>query len=191
MSQIQMDVLRCPYCHDSLAGEVLRAGCGACLAWHHRGCLAELGRCANCGAASTLAASAQELEAAMSRVLERSCQAQYCRSIDTITIRGSQLCLPHARSGPKFLLAVTVFLFVVSAAAWIPALAGEVTHLGEWIFLLVCSVGALLLGWQLKRYRRNHLELLAKAEEERDARLAAVAEAAPEEPPRPRPQIKA
>jgi len=173
MSEIQIDVLRCPYCHDSLAGEALRAGCGACLAWHHRGCLAELGRCANCGAPNSQAASPQELEAAMGRVLQRTCQTQGCNSLDTVSIRGAQVCLPHAQTGPRALLVFALFFFGVAAAAWIPALAGELHRVLELIFVLVCSGGALLLGWQTTLYRREHLRLLEEAKAERAARLAA------------------
>ena len=57
MSQIQVNTLRCPYCHDSIAGAAPKAGCGSCLAWHHSACLLELGHCANCGVESSLKAT--------------------------------------------------------------------------------------------------------------------------------------
>lgn len=45
---------RCPYCHDDLKVEKDIVACAPCGARHHRGCHAEHGRCASCGAEEAL-----------------------------------------------------------------------------------------------------------------------------------------
>ena len=40
--------MRCPYCHDTIAGGPSRT-CGVCRARTHRACATELGACATCG----------------------------------------------------------------------------------------------------------------------------------------------
>ena len=42
--------LKCPYCHDSIQGDLRKKGCQDCLAWHHLDCWNEHGRCASCQA---------------------------------------------------------------------------------------------------------------------------------------------
>lgn len=44
---------RCPFCHEPVEADDVKAGCSACMAWHHADCLAESGRCAACSQAST------------------------------------------------------------------------------------------------------------------------------------------
>lgn len=41
---------KCPYCHEAVRASDDKAPCLACMAWHHRACRAEHGRCAACGA---------------------------------------------------------------------------------------------------------------------------------------------
>lgn len=40
--------LKCPFCHDSIQGDLRKKGCQECLAWHHLDCWNEHGRCASC-----------------------------------------------------------------------------------------------------------------------------------------------
>lgn len=42
---------KCPYCHEAVKASDDKAPCLACMAWQHRACRVEHGRCAACGAA--------------------------------------------------------------------------------------------------------------------------------------------
>jgi hypothetical protein len=48
--RVDVDRPRCPYCHEAVGGDDEKTGCGACMAWHHRGCWSEHGKCSACGA---------------------------------------------------------------------------------------------------------------------------------------------
>jgi hypothetical protein len=107
MSQIQVNTLRCPYCHDSLAGAAPKAGCGSCLAWHHSACLLELGQCANCGVESSLKAT---LDAHFKESLAAHHRAEEARKATLcgkglgcpakaeLKVFGEELCATHAKS---------------------------------------------------------------------------------------------
>jgi hypothetical protein len=48
--RVDVERPRCPYCHEAVDGDDEKTGCGACMAWHHRGCWMEHGTCSACGA---------------------------------------------------------------------------------------------------------------------------------------------
>ncbi|MDF1667040.1 MAG: hypothetical protein P1V97_35180, partial [Planctomycetota bacterium] len=39
---------RCPYCHDPITADSLKAACYACMAWHHEECWQDHGKCSSC-----------------------------------------------------------------------------------------------------------------------------------------------
>jgi len=107
MSQIQFNTLKCPYCHDSIVSSTPNSGCGSCLAWHHTGCLQELGRCANCSAASplkvTLDAHFKEALAAhhreeAARKATLCGKGMGCAAKGELKVFGEEICLTHANS---------------------------------------------------------------------------------------------
>lgn len=46
--EVRVEHVRCPYCHEHVRPQDVKVGCEGCMAWHHRDCLAEHGRCAAC-----------------------------------------------------------------------------------------------------------------------------------------------
>ncbi|MDF1660706.1 MAG: hypothetical protein P1V97_02985 [Planctomycetota bacterium] len=39
---------RCPYCHDAVTVQSSKQACEHCMAWHHKECWSEMGKCASC-----------------------------------------------------------------------------------------------------------------------------------------------
>lgn len=39
---------RCPFCHEAVTVEAEKIACDQCMAWHHKECWGELGRCGSC-----------------------------------------------------------------------------------------------------------------------------------------------
>ena len=173
MTQVRVNSqLRCPYCHDALVGAGRKTGCEACFAWHHSACIAELGRCANCGA-QTPPPRTPPLEferARLNDLLKKGCTAQGCRSIETIRVGlvGYQ-CRRHLSlsSGIQLVIAVLCGL----TAPFVMAIAySERAHLdgGEllaflFLFAVVC-LGSGLLAWR-SRSTRAALKDFAQREE--------------------------
>lgn len=52
-SQVRVDRVRCPYCHDTIPTGELPAVCAECHALHHQPCFDEHGACAGCSAPAT------------------------------------------------------------------------------------------------------------------------------------------
>lgn len=48
LKQISMNKPRCPYCHGDISGIEEKKGCEQCMAWHHKECWVEYGKCAAC-----------------------------------------------------------------------------------------------------------------------------------------------
>lgn len=48
LKQISMNKPRCPYCHGDISGIEDKKGCEQCMAWHHKECWVEYGKCATC-----------------------------------------------------------------------------------------------------------------------------------------------
>jgi hypothetical protein len=182
MSQVQIDVLRCPYCHDSLANEAHRVGCGSCLAWHHRECLTELGACASCGDA----VAAEELDSALSRILERTCHSQGCPSTDTIQIRGSRFCLSHGDVCPSARRVNNVCMALIALLPFVLFFTDDFQRSDLWT----------LLGWVLMcggmAYLRDRLdsENVRLVAAERARRATRASRGSPTAPLRS-PQLKA
>lgn len=159
MTQVRIgSQLRCPYCHDALVGLGRKAGCEACFAWHHAACLAELGRCGNCGVAKELPAQEPSLEFERTRLnelLAKSCVHQGCRSIETLSIGSSHFCRRHAREQNFVLWAVGVSLALAGlgtiALMFVPS-----SHLSSDDALLFTLTGSVLLllagftGWRAR-----------------------------------------
>lgn len=181
MSQVQINTLiRCPYCHDSIMERGPRVGCSECLAWHHTACLAELGRCGGCGAA-TPAPAAPSLAAERVRLnalLATSCAYQSCSSIDTISVGSVYYCRKHARQMGRGAMssAVLMILFPLVMGG---VFLGQGPGNGDSLLLLVMmtAVFGLVSGICL---RRSKVLRLALAEAGAEAVAGVVAESVAE-----------
>jgi hypothetical protein len=49
MAGIQVQHPRCPFCHEPVRPEQIKAPCHACMGWNHEACWTEHGGCAACG----------------------------------------------------------------------------------------------------------------------------------------------
>lgn len=45
---VNHSILRCPYCHDVVTIQSSKKACEQCMAWHHKECWNETGRCSTC-----------------------------------------------------------------------------------------------------------------------------------------------
>lgn len=113
---------RCPFCHDDIEAEVKKWGCPDCMAWHHRECRDDHGRCAACGHAEdgrSPAAPPIGAELASCRLCHEPVVVDPESGESTI-----ELCREHARSKASslavmrlLLLTFQLLFFGVGAAA--------------------------------------------------------------------------
>lgn len=169
MTQVRIgSQLRCPYCHDALVGLGRKAGCEACFAWHHAACLAELGRCGNCGVAKPppQKRSLEFERTRLNELLAKSCVHQGCRSIETIAVGSSYLCRRHAREQTFLLWGVGVSLALVTFVT-IAFMFVQSPHLdGDDAFLLTFMGSLMLIPAGLVGWRARVLRAALEAAEE-------------------------
>lgn len=191
MSQIQVNELRCPYCHDSLAGAAPKAGCGSCLAWHHSACLLELGQCANCGVESSLKATLDAHFKESLAAYHRSEEARKatlcgkglgCAAKAELKVFGEELCVTHADA--KIWL-TSYWRWAGIVMAIVPLiLCGIAATVEPELFPMGVAMGAIFLGVS-EHFRRKTNRMKAELSEAKTEAFAArAAERAAAEPER-------